>query len=191
MRLPQIRSRLTYANVASSLALFAALGGTSYALTLPRNSVGAKQLRTGAVRGSELHNGAVHSVDIHRGAVTLKAIRSSTRAALSGRSGPPGPPGAPGVSYFLLADSAGNRAAGNAVVTRHEGINGYVVTFPRSVAACALVGSPARVPSNTPVTDPPPGSTVIVGHDGTNALVRTFDQNNQPKGLPFALIAAC
>lgn len=190
MRLPQIRSRLTYANVASSLALFAALGGTSYALTLPRNSVGAKQLRTGAVRGSELHRGAVHSVDIHRGAVTLRTIRGSARAALVGRPGPPGPAGAPGVSYFLLSDSAGGRAGGNGSVTGHEGINGYVVTFPRSVAGCGLVASPARVPGSF-VVDPPPGSTVIVGHEGANALVRTFDQSNQPKGLPFALIAAC
>lgn len=186
----RIRSRLTYANVASSLALFAALGGTSYALTLPRNSVGARQLRTGAVGGSELHNGAVHSADLHRGAVTLRAIRRSTRSALAGRTGPAGPPGAPGVSYFLLANSVGGHVAGNGLVTSSQGINGYIVTFPRSVAGCALVASPARVPGGA-VVDPPPGSTIIVGHDGTNALVRTFDQNNQPKGLPFALIAAC
>ena len=41
----RLRDRLTYANVISSLALFIALGGTSYALTLPRNSVGSAQIR--------------------------------------------------------------------------------------------------------------------------------------------------
>ena len=42
----RLRSRLSYANVTASLALFIALGGTGYAaVTLPRNSVGSAQLR--------------------------------------------------------------------------------------------------------------------------------------------------
>ena len=41
----EIRSKLTYANVCSSLALFVALGGTSYAaITLPRDSVGSNAI---------------------------------------------------------------------------------------------------------------------------------------------------
>jgi hypothetical protein len=41
---------LTYANVAATLALFVSLGGASYAaITLPAGSVGARQLRAGAV----------------------------------------------------------------------------------------------------------------------------------------------
>lgn len=44
------RPRPTYANLTATLALFVALGGTSYAVTqLPRNSVGTAQLRNGAV----------------------------------------------------------------------------------------------------------------------------------------------
>ena len=40
------RPRATFANVVSSLALFVALGGTGYAaVSLPRNSVGARQIR--------------------------------------------------------------------------------------------------------------------------------------------------
>jgi hypothetical protein len=53
-----------------------------------------------------------------------------------------------------------------------------------------LVASPAAVPTATP-TEAPPGSTVIVSHTGDNALVRTFNAENQPQGLPFTLIAAC
>ena len=42
----QLRQRLTFANVVSCIALFVALGGVSYAATqLPKNSVGAKQLK--------------------------------------------------------------------------------------------------------------------------------------------------
>jgi len=54
------RPRLTYANVVSSLALFVALGGVSYAATsLPGGSVGAKQIRAEAVRTGKLADGAV------------------------------------------------------------------------------------------------------------------------------------
>jgi hypothetical protein len=42
------------------LALFVALGGTGYAaLTLPRNSVGTKQLKRNAVTGSKIKRNAV------------------------------------------------------------------------------------------------------------------------------------
>ena len=42
----RVRDRLSYGNVVATLALFIALGGTSYAVTqLPRNSVGAPQIK--------------------------------------------------------------------------------------------------------------------------------------------------
>jgi len=48
--LTRLIDRLTYANVAATLALFISLGGASYAaITLPAGSVGSKQLRNGAV----------------------------------------------------------------------------------------------------------------------------------------------
>lgn len=50
-----MRPRLSYANVTSSLALFVAIGGVSYAaVTLPRDSVGAPQLRPSSVTQSKL-----------------------------------------------------------------------------------------------------------------------------------------
>lgn len=46
----RVTDRLTYANVVATLALFIALGGASYAaVVVPANSVGPKQLRSGAV----------------------------------------------------------------------------------------------------------------------------------------------
>lgn len=48
--LKRISEKLSYANIVATLALFIALGGASYAaVTLPANSVGAKQLQPNAV----------------------------------------------------------------------------------------------------------------------------------------------
>lgn len=83
--------RLTYANVMATIAVFIALGGASYAATqLPKNSVGTKQLKNGAV--------------------SLKKIKPSAQTSLKGQKGdkgdqgPRGPkgdlgPAGPGVMY--------------------------------------------------------------------------------------------
>jgi hypothetical protein len=65
--------------VISLVALFVALGGTTYAATsLPKNSVGTVQLK--------------------KGAVTKKKINKKTIAALRGNRGPRGPQGAKGAT---------------------------------------------------------------------------------------------
>lgn len=52
-----MRERLTYSNVMATLAVFCALGGSAYAVSqLPKNSVGAKQIRKQAVRSGEVKN---------------------------------------------------------------------------------------------------------------------------------------
>ena len=49
------RRKLTFSNVVACLALFVALGGAGYAATtLPRNSVGAAQLKKHSVTQSKL-----------------------------------------------------------------------------------------------------------------------------------------
>ena len=57
----QVRKRLTYANVVSSIALFVALSGaTAFAAAqLAEKSVGERQLRPGAVTSSKLRKNAV------------------------------------------------------------------------------------------------------------------------------------
>ena len=41
----KLRSRMTYANAISTVALFLALGDGAYAVSVPRNSVGSAQLK--------------------------------------------------------------------------------------------------------------------------------------------------
>ena len=83
-----LRSKLSFANVTSALALFVALGGTSYAaITLPRNSVGSKQVRSGAIGASELRNSAVRSSDVRNRSLQLRDISRSARDSLRGQTG--------------------------------------------------------------------------------------------------------
>jgi hypothetical protein len=73
----RLRSKLTYANVMSTIAVFCALTGVTFAIAkLPRHSVGTRQLKKGAVTSKKIHKGAVRSKRIHRNAVTASKIRS-------------------------------------------------------------------------------------------------------------------
>jgi hypothetical protein len=73
----QMLSKLTYANVMATIAVFVALGGVGYAATrLPRNSVGTKQIRKAAVTPAKLNKAA--------------------KRALQGPAGPEGPRGGEG-----------------------------------------------------------------------------------------------
>lgn len=68
MRIP--RPRLNYSNVIATIALFVALGGAAVAAGLPKKSVGAKQLKPGAVTTKALHRKAVTGGKIAPQAVT-------------------------------------------------------------------------------------------------------------------------
>lgn len=69
----RLRSKLTYANVVSTLCLFLLLGGTAYAtLSLPKNSVGSKQLKPNSVTGNKVKQGTIAASDLSSGA--LKAL---------------------------------------------------------------------------------------------------------------------
>src|SRR5262245_21618353 len=130
----RIRERLSYANLVATLALFLALGGTSYAVaTLPRNSVGSAQLRTDAVRSPEIRRAAVRSSEIDDQSVRLRDISLGTRQALQGQVGPAGPPGP---TFAATIDSSGGRVKGNATGSEDGGLGVRLITFARSMASC-------------------------------------------------------
>ena len=67
----QIRKRLTYANVMSSIAVFLVIGGaTAFAAGLAKNSVGTKQLKKNAVTTAKIKKQAVAAGKIKNGAVS-------------------------------------------------------------------------------------------------------------------------
>jgi hypothetical protein len=93
MRL-RISSRLSYANVMATIAVFLALGGGAYAAaTLPRHSVGGDQLKPGAVGSAQVRDHSLLSQDFKRGQLPSGARGD---AGPAGRTGPAGPQGQKG-----------------------------------------------------------------------------------------------
>ena len=69
-----IRKKLTYSNVIASLAPFVALSGVAVAAGLPKNSVGPKQLKSGAVTAKKLRREAVGNRKLAPGAVSASKL---------------------------------------------------------------------------------------------------------------------
>ena len=76
--LATFRSRLTFANVVSLMALFVALSGGAYALTIPKASVGAKQLKKNAVTAPKIKRNAVISPKVRNGSLAGADVRNDS-----------------------------------------------------------------------------------------------------------------
>lgn len=76
-RMDKVRERLTYANVMSTLAAFLGLGtGGAVAVDkLDHDSVGAKQIKRGAVRSGEVKNRSLKGRDIAPGGIGSSRIK--------------------------------------------------------------------------------------------------------------------
>jgi hypothetical protein len=92
-----VRSRLTFANAISLIALFVALGGTGYAaLRLPAKSVGTKQLKANAVVSAKVKNRSLLAKDFKKGQLPAGAKGDTGAAGATGDAGPKGDAGAKG-----------------------------------------------------------------------------------------------
>jgi hypothetical protein len=76
--LTKLTSRLTYSNLMASVAVFIALGGGAYALSVPAHSIGAKQLKRNAATAAKIKNGAVASAKVRDDSLTGADILESS-----------------------------------------------------------------------------------------------------------------
>jgi hypothetical protein len=151
---------LTYANVIATLALFVALGGSSYAaLQLPKGSVGTKQLKRNAVTSPKVKPGSLVLSDFRasqrrrlRGpAGAVGAVGAAGPAGPAGARGPrgligprgvPGAPGAPAATLFAFVQDDGALLYGVGATDAEQTSSGvYEVTFDESVVDCVSVAT--------------------------------------------------
>lgn len=129
MRFPH--PKLNYANVIATIALFVALGGAAVAAGLPKNSVGPKQLKRGAVTAAKLKRGAVTSGKI--------APRAVTAGKLGANAVLPGNLGNGIITTNKLSDGAVIASKiKNGVVTTNKLTNGAVTTAKLGDGAVTL-----------------------------------------------------
>lgn len=180
----RFKGTLTYANITATVALFVALGGSSYAaLKLPKNSVGDQQIRASAVRSSEVLDRSLGVRDLST------AARSSLRGAAgaAGPVGPQGPPGAPAAKYFAVVQPSGAFVRGNATSGgKAGGIGTYSVSFATPVAGCAYSATLATTDGGAA-----PAVRVTVSDAQGAVGVQTYDAAGAPVDAGFHLVVAC
>ncbi len=204
-RLSRLRKRLSFANVVSMIALFVALGGTSYAATtLASNSVGKGQIRANAVGKSEAAPNSIGKSEIGTSAVGRSEIATDGVAASeikknaidSDEIADGGLQAADlsdaakaainGVKVHSTVTSAGAQSAGNAkAVTKPAGTGVYSVDLGFDGSACqysaTVTGTSAGLATVTP--------------DGTTKNLVSVTTFAVPGGaaadLPFNLLVAC
>jgi hypothetical protein len=84
-----VRSRLTYANVMSSVAVFLVLGGAAFAATkVGKKSVGPNQLKANAVTTKKIKKNAVTNAKLAGSAVDFAKIAPGTNVVAAATGGP-------------------------------------------------------------------------------------------------------
>jgi hypothetical protein len=208
------RRRLSFANVTSAIALFIALGGTSYAaISIPRDSVGPSQIRSDAVKKSELARNAVAAWEIRHNAVNRSEIRSDAvgpselrgNAVSSDEVADGGLEAADlsaaartalnGIKYRVSSTAAGGAAAGNAKGIAHTAASGvYTVDLGADVSACQYAATVGGVKSGTTI-EPPVATarqaTASPSADATKVTVNVVQADGTPVDSAFHLLVAC
>lgn len=143
--LSRLRARITYANVTSTMALVIVLGGTSYAaVTLPKNSVGNKQLRPNAVTTEKVRDRSLLARDFKIGEL---AGGTQGPAGPTGPAGPAGPAGAAGPAgpASPQGETGATGATGPTGPTGPEGDPGTARAYAY-ISGLACSGTPGTCP---------------------------------------------
>jgi hypothetical protein len=206
----RLRGKLTYANVISTLCLFLLLGGgAAYAaIKLPRNSVGARQIKRGAVTPAKISNATkqvLAGAQGPRGATGAqgpKGPRGATGAAgATGKTGAQGPRGETGeAATALWAVVEGNSepnptfVAKSPAVVSVERLGGtpgsYAVFFNRNVASCAY----SVTPVDTAVMASASTAAFTLGKpNGVTVQVNEFAESGPPplRNTQFSIAVFC
>jgi hypothetical protein len=150
-----VRSRMTFANVISCLALFVALGGAAYAAGLPKNSVGTKQIKNEAVTAAKVKNGSLTGTQIN--ASTLGTVPNATHAV-----------SAESAAHAVSADSATQAEQANLLQGKHASdflaANGTAQNSNQlgGLGASSYLGAPVTVRTQTISGPTTGGGTMLI-----------------------------
>jgi hypothetical protein len=201
-----VRHRPSAAMVVALIALFVALGGAGYAaVTLPRNSVGAAQLKKRAVTPPKV---AKKTIALFRGQRGRQGPAGAPGpqgaqgpAGPAGPTGPTGPAGAPATKLFaaVAADGVFEPTQASGVTSAAKLATGtYEVIFNQNVRACAYaatIGDPN--PGGAPGGGSDNGEISVTGRGGAGGgnvngvFVETYLDSTTPADRPFYVVVFC
>jgi len=194
--LRKLRSQLSYANVAATLALLIAVGGGSaYAASqirsrdIGRHAVTASKLAFNAVTASKVRNSALSGKDLRNESVTTSDVDNGTLRAQDFAPGqlPPGPKGDkgdPATSIFGVVSAGGVLGSGKGVTAVSSGTGStYTVTINQDVSKCAVVATVASTDGG--LVSWAPGGTV------QQIVFKTRNLAGGPTDLPFSFAVYC
>lgn len=150
----QVRSRLTYANVMASIAVFIALGGGAYALTLDKNSVRSKHIKNGQVTSADVADDDLIGSDIDEDTLQIPRGEAGPRGP-KGDTGNPGVPGTAGPQGIQGAQGVQGAPGVSAlqIVTATSPTNTTSDSSKTATAACpagkTVIGSGATLGGTT------------------------------------------
>ncbi len=151
----RFRSQMSYANVVASLALFLALGGTSFAAV---KLITGKNVKDSSLTGRDIRNGTLTGGDVRDKSLTARDFKGS----IQGAKGDPGATGTAGQQGLIGATGAtGANGAGGVFA---GGVSGLSATSPggTSVARGPVNGTATSGPGLIPFSALSPGRPIRV-----------------------------
>ena len=149
------------------LALFIALGGTSVAAVgLAKNSVGAKQIKPGAVRSDEVRDRSLLAKDFRRGELPKGDQGPAGAQGPQGLAGPQGPAGVAtpvGPDPLAQLPAARVRKTSDTQIVPGDGSSAVVSFADPASEQYDLGGMFDQAADNTVLTIPVTGTYVITG----------------------------
>jgi hypothetical protein len=141
--------KLTYANVAATLALVLALSGTAYAASLGKDTVASKQIKNNSVKTKDIKDGTLTGADVADGSLSGADVAADSLTGAQINEGSLGAVadsaalgGLPAASYPRTTPSvAGNFANGADLTLVVGGFGEYRLDCNASTVAFGLINS--------------------------------------------------
>jgi len=190
--LARLRGHLSYANVMATIALFVALGGSSYAaIALSKNSVKSKHIAKGQVKRSDIGRNAVNSAKVKNLSLLAEDFRAGQLP--SGAQGIQGPPGEPATKLLAAVAADGTLLHGRGVTAAlRTSAGNYTVTFDRSLDGC--VGTASYYNENPQSSSNAANHFALtrVSNQSTRLAVFIWNSSlNQAFSVPFSIVVFC
>jgi hypothetical protein len=187
MRPPRLKRLPSPSLIIACVALFVALGGTSYALAT--GSITSREIQDGTIRNPDFKDGTLRGQEFKRDSLGGGAIKESTLGTV------PSATTAVGLTLQVVVAADGTRSNDRGVVSTTKTATGrFQVVFDRDVRGCVVAATLVQSPPPTDDLDAPGTGQIAVAPlaDNANGLrVVTAASGGAFADRAFHLLLSC